>query len=437
MMSTVSEKLLQVAQNNPKVYHSGQLNIVKNAECLKGSKSGSAMLLDDVSPVTHEMGVKVRGKNLFDYDGVDFKNEDTILQPITFVKENNSLQFTNTHTQYPKYAYTENISEFGLMPNTTYTSKVIVTLLDNGTSNIEQAGSMSLSLLLQTNNNFDSSGKGKVYIVNGYNPKYYTNPGTYEFITTFTTPSDMTDFKYIVTRLPNNTTTIFKDLQIEEGTTATDYTPYVPDLTAVKVKRCGKNFIDIDSIANDIVKKNPTSCEITDFDGKRCLKIGATSTIRYTIQTLIPLYGLQLKAYSTGYSVSFMGYTKKDTETSVYYISVSAENEWVNITRYYSGVSQYYTGIQFYKEDASKPIYIDLDSVMLEASHTATEYEPYKGAEYIPSADGTVNSVTSLYPNTTLTTDTDGVLIDCEYYKDVDKTFNELTTSVALSGGDS
>ena len=177
--------------------------------------------------------------------------------------------------------------------------------------------------------------------------------------------------------------------------------------------------------------------EITDFDGKRCLKIGATSTIRYTIQTLIPLYGLQLKAYSTGYSVSFMGYTKKDTETSVYYISVSAENEWVNITRYYSGVSQYYTGIQFYKEDASKPIYIDLDSVMLEASHTATEYEPYKGAEYIPSADGTVNSVTSLYPNTTLTTDMDGVLIDCEYYKDVDKTFNELTTSVALSGGDS
>ena len=38
MMSTVSEKLLQVAQNNPKVYHSGQLNIVKNAECLKGKE---------------------------------------------------------------------------------------------------------------------------------------------------------------------------------------------------------------------------------------------------------------------------------------------------------------------------------------------------------------------------------------------------------------
>ena len=74
MMSTVSEKLLQVAQNNPKVYHSGQLNIVKNAECLKGSKSGSAMLLDDISPVTHNMGVKVRSKNLFDYDSVGFKN---------------------------------------------------------------------------------------------------------------------------------------------------------------------------------------------------------------------------------------------------------------------------------------------------------------------------------------------------------------------------
>ena len=424
MMSTVSEKLLQVAQNNPKVYHSGQLNIVKNAECLKGSKSGSAMLLDDVSPVTHNMSVKVRGKNLFDIskipsdtkltnngDGTltiaaneyahtvykkvselcpDLKVGDTIclnfttesstyffyFQPPSDKKawrRNNSITVTQndldsyftiygyratdenygnpctisniqielgtTATDYTPYvpdltavkvkkqgknlfdynnvifkanvpsaiitkenngftftalsssAYfnTSNISAFCLKPNTTYTSRATVTLIDNGSSMLGESGSMGLSLLLQTNVTYDSSGKGKIYIVDGYqnNTGVFSTVGTHEIITTFTTPADMTDFKYIVTRVSNNTTVIFKDIQIALGATATDYESYI----------------------------TPT--------------------------------------------------------------------------------------------------------------------------EYIPTADGTVNGVTSLYPNTTLMTDTDGVIIDCEYYKDIDKTFNELTTSVALSGGDS
>ena len=194
-------------------------------------------------------------------------------------------------------------------------------------------------------------------------------------------------------------------------------------------------FIDINSIANDIVAKYPTQCEITEFDGKRCLKLGATSTISYTLPTAIKLYSLQLKVYDTGYNRSFMSYTKNDTGTTKLYIKATKTNEWESIVRQYIPDSQYFTGIQFYKEDASTPVYIDLDSVMLETSHTATEYEPYKGAEYTPSADGTVNGVTSLYPNTTLTTDTDGVIIDCEYNRDINKAFAELQQAIISSGG--
>ena len=63
----------------------------------------------------------------------------------------------------------------------------------------------------------------------------------------------------------------------------------------------------------------------------------------------------------------------------------------------------------------------------LEIGATATEYEPYiTPTEYIPTADGTVNGVTSLYPNTTLTTDTDGVSIDCKYNRDINKAFAAL-----------
>ena len=61
----------------------------------------------------------------------------------------------------------------------------------------------------------------------------------------------------------------------------------------------------------------------------------------------------------------------------------------------------------------------------LELGTTATEYEPFKEPiPYKPNADGTVDGVTSLYPTTTLMTDTEGVTITAEYNKDINKLTN-------------
>lgn len=405
------------------VYHAGQLNVIENTSTLKKSVSGSTIIIDDVSPVTHEMNVKISPipqKNLLNRLIAKAYNSSDMNVP--------TEDFINTYCskkisfkQGTTYAFSIK-SVSGFSGNVAWSPKFYI--FDNGSLFVSNTTS-SPPVTFSTDFFTSDSSANEYVCQNGLalwsKANIIPNQGPWSM-----TITPVKDFEavFIVTDGTVTDSIIVTEAQIEVGSTATSYEPYienpVTDLTAVKVNTYGKNFININSIANDIVKKNPTSCEITNFDGKRCLKIGATSTIRYTIQTLIPLYGLQLKAYSTGYSVSFMSYTKKDTETSVYYISVSAENEWVNITRYHSGVSQYYTEIQFYKEDASKPIYIDLDSVMLEASHTETEYEPYKGSEYTPSADGTVEGVTSLYPSTTLTTDAEGVIIDCEYYKDID-----------------
>lgn len=67
-MSITNEKLQTIKDNVYKVYHSGQMDVIQNATSLKGFESSKAMLLDDVSPVKHEMGVKVHGKNLFNKD---------------------------------------------------------------------------------------------------------------------------------------------------------------------------------------------------------------------------------------------------------------------------------------------------------------------------------------------------------------------------------
>ena len=209
----------------------------------------------------------------------------------------------------------------------------------------------------------------------------------------------------------------FKNIQVEIGTNATAYTPYV-DLSAVKVYRYGKNFIDIDNIANEIVNANPENCEKTQFDGKRCLKIGSTANMDFTVPNGVKLYGLQLKVYNNNYDGSFMSVTKYDTEATPNYIKAETSNEWETIEIYYSDISEYFTGIQFYKEDSEKPIYIDLDSVMLEAGHTSTEYEPYNCMSVTADLNGNVEGMISIFPKMTLLTENSDVIINCTYNVD-------------------
>lgn len=73
----------------------------------------------------------------------------------------------------------------------------------------------------------------------------------------------------------------------------------------------------------------------------------------------------------------------------------------------------------------------------LEVGTSATEYEPYKEPiTYTPSADGTVANVKSIYPTTTLMTDTSGVLLQCEYYQDARKVKQDLTDLIISLGGE-
>lgn len=64
------------------------------------------------------------------------------------------------------------------------------------------------------------------------------------------------------------------------------------------------------------------------------------------------------------------------------------------------------------------------------------EYESYiQPTEYTPDADGVVSGVTSLYPSTTLMTDTDGALIGVTYNRDINKAFEELKNAILATGG--
>ena len=73
---------------------------------------------------------------------------------------------------------------------------------------------------------------------------------------------------------------------------------------------------------------------------------------------------------------------------------------------------------------------------MIEVGTGDKVYAPYiEPIEYPVSADGRVEGVTSIYPNTTLITDTAGAVIDCTYNRDINKAFEELYNAIISTGG--
>ena len=66
---------------------------------------------------------------------------------------------------------------------------------------------------------------------------------------------------------------------------------------------------------------------------------------------------------------------------------------------------------------------------MIAIGETASDYEPYvEPITYSVNADGTVEGVTSIYPTTVLFTDTEGVTIEAEYNRDINKSLGEWRT---------
>ena len=404
MMPTVSEKLLQVAQNNPKVYHSGQLNIVKNAECLKEFKSDTSLLLDNVSPVKHNMGVKVHGKNLF-----NLSNWVSDYMVTHEVLDNGQILITGA-SETTKSGYTQ-FKQF--LNAGTYT--VSATMTANST------GTKQMVLVWQV--------KDDQIIKTLYNPDGTTGLQRTVTIT-------LTESKYYYFGLyggTDNDESVYVTIQIELGTTATAYTPYVPDLTAVKVTRRGKNLFSGLTKGIGIHSTNGSEITNSNYAASDYIPVDFNTNTNYYISGLPTTISNFVAAYNA--NKEFLGRTGG---------SVNSNYKMASAASFQSGTPQgtgdiSYLRVCCYKTSVNTGTINDIDgcNIQLEVGSSATEYEPYNSATFTPTADGTVNGVTSLYPNTTLMTDTDGVVIDCEYYKDVDKAFDELTTSVALSGGDS
>ena len=212
----------------------------------------------------------------------------------------------------------------------------------------------------------------------------------------------------------------------------------VTDLTAVKVSRYGKNLFNILFFENK--KCNGLVCA-KEQDDTYSVKGNCSERFGYfaDYDCFIP------KGTTITVSSKFDTNLTKDTSIgfgvvlrNISGVAIVQQNTYrePNITTITLTEDIYKIGMVWRSVNSVVGDYIEFTNIQiqLEVGSTATEYEPYIApTEYTPNADGTVNGVTSLYPNTTLMTDTEGVIIDCEYNRYIIKAFAALEAAIATN----
>ena len=201
----------------------------------------------------------------------------------------------------------------------------------------------------------------------------------------------------------------------------------VDEVSAVKVRKQGKNILDINetrpySESYDVVTVFGDAVSVTAkddrgsygviFDG---INLVVGETYSFSMESLTDhaaVWGWRLR-YDDG---TYSGYSKS--------LSILMKIE-KSVDKVLFQVGSRYTG--------GKEVILSKPQIEL---NTATAYAPYIApTEYAVNADGTVDGVTSLYPTTTLMTDTEGAVIDVEYNRDINKAFDELKQAIISLGG--
>lgn len=374
LVTTLSGKsVYKIANITPHArFSSGTINIQK-IQLEEGAEATSYEQYKNMPSVEFPSEVQSVGdlttKNLFDISTQRFNGNNI---NVSIKVQSNKIIMTNKAQGAGQYCA---LSFNGfLKPNTTYTVTSIVTKIVNQDGG-ESAGSMEYIWYLQDNNTFSSS--SNKLLVLGKQGKQDKNS------VTFTTPEDMREYKYIVTRLSGYSTYIFEDIQFEEGSTATSYEPY--HKYDIPISIYGKNLI-----------KYPYRYTTRDINGIRFTDNGDGSVTMNGKATANAIWFMYLNrtnlidGLSSGDKITLSvksnksfsgalrvvcnyfdtGGTEKDANISITAANSSRTNK---ITALWKGMEIYIVVLKGQTVD-NITIY-----PQLEKGSPATSYEPYKG----------------------------------------------------------
>lgn len=428
---SIANKLVTIAENEQKVFNAGRMKTFKEFESFNANVNGTTVAVNDVYNIEHDVGVKLKSKNLLNvkdrtvitYDGSGLN----FVENAIYLNMARNGVYTYTQTSYDisnpqQLKFSCNSNAFGLnfsfkvKPNETYTLNC---------------------------SNFDNTQHrmGVGYFTKDCVLISHFAIGEYPYLTapvTFTTPANCYWMLVIVAASPNSTgqELTFENVQLELGTTATEYTPYVADVGGIEVSQLGKNL----ALAKDVYKGS-FRYDVVEFEGRTAVMFIDSSETLWN--------GISFKP-NTQYTVSFDArvaehnpvttensglfcFTYSDGQRS--WIISKRNTEWEHFTlTSKAGKTVVSIGIASYNYQNKN--YIDCNSFQFEEGSTATAYEPYNRTTYQSTADGTVEGVASISPNMTLLTNNNGVVINANYLRDIDTYIDNLITNVALTGGE-
>jgi hypothetical protein len=380
------------------------------ANAIKNTKSGKAVAMNDVSPVEHNLDIKLTSEkgmvnNNFDISKITNTNNikvNTEDDTIKLIGDGSSDYLTN-----------ETVGE--LCPQL----------------KVGDVVTLKIGSVVST---FDNSAVyGQIYLKpygQGLTLASTKNGG----ITFTITEEHLNDYFAFCS---NNPEAIFSNIQLlTEGDLITDF-------SNVKVSRYGKNLFDITEAK--ICKTNNFSSGYYPKIENGVIYSGGQYAITEGSCLCVSTHGADIITFS--FKAEHDESEPKKTDTvirgcdeigddnmmlnNVKLSALNTTNSNLKVGYNYIAVNtqgKAYVGIAWY---GSVKYSIKITELQIELGLNATEYEPYiQPQTVIANADGTVDAITSVSPNITIVTDTDGAIINCEYNRDINKAFAELQQAI-------
>lgn len=398
----------------------GSIVGLNTSNALTKTVSGEAIAITDASPIEHEMAVRIHKKNYLDVSK---------LAPVyngTLAIDGNKLTVTTSTLEFPGGYY--EIRDPALFGKTVTLSCSYEILEKSEGDETYKKCYASVEMKVRNKQNaivrsttlygarVPSSTKKSTVTLPEYEDGMYIGIGV-----------------YVGNRLDGSATEegrqiVYSNLQLEEGTTATDYAPYIEDISTVKVKKCGKNVLDVDGLTFDR-SMGGGLIEQSVQNGTVKIKTDGTNMYTAALYDFPQNRGVFGKSITISFDFVASG-SATDGVIGVYYkkkdgtLTLLSTDATIQIPEYQDGCR---LKIRFYcKNDESGEGEIAYSNIQIELGTTATEYEPYiEPIEYPVSADGTVDGVVSIYPTTTLMTDTPEAIINCTYNQDINRAFDD------------
>lgn len=393
------------------------------ANSLTGNKSGEAVAITDVSPIVHNMDVRVRSKNEANIYG--FSTKDIIDPNATRYLSNE--YGTTISTTDPANTVTITQSQ---VPNTTNPISY-----NNGYVNIGFYNDFQEDEKITVSFDLDiiENPLGTTSMAIGRNN---TNTVKFDFIegrNEVTLNWKINAGRQYLELRNAGCSCVISNIQVERGTEATPYTPFV-DVSKVKLISSGKNLLNLTSIIGKTVSANGGTI-ICNEDGSISGSGTPTTSVNFAaIRLELPKgkYTLSATGEFSNLACSIYFRDKDGVQIGSLGVTDTVKSKTFDTNNYPN-----YSYCTFEVKRSNNNVEMSGTAYFkLELGATATEDEPYVApTEYPVNKDGTVTGVASISPTTTLLTDTAGTIIDAEYNRDINKAFAELQQAILSLGG--